>query len=113
MPAIAAVGKPERSGTMSEATVAIVAVIELLPPAVVPPLLSLRAPVTAVSVVEPGAVGVPLTAQLMLAPAAIVAGVVGEQVPMVTPGGRPEIAHVAAVALAVALALLVHLRVPV
>lgn len=40
------------------------------------------------------------------------AGGVGVQVPTVTPGGNPEMLHVALVALAVADALLVHLIVP-
>ena len=97
---------------MSDAVVTMAAVVELFPPAVVPPLVSLVAPVVAVSVVEPGAVGVPLTVQLMLAPAATVAGVDGVQVPIVTPGGRPLTEQVAAVALAVAVAELVHLSVP-
>ena len=85
---------------------------ELLPPAPVPPLVSFVAPVEAVTVALPGAVGVPLTAHEMLLPAATVAGGVGEQVPTVTPAGRPETLHVAAKALAVAVALLVHLTVP-
>ena len=89
-----------------------VAVVELLPPVVVPPLVSMVAPVVAVSVVAPGAVGVPLTAHEMLAPAATVAGVDGVQVPIVTPGGRPLTEQVAAVALAVAVALLVQTSVP-
>ena len=97
---------------MSDATVAMVAVVELLPPVVVPPLTSLVAPVVAVKVVEPGAVGVPETAHEMLAPAITVAGVEGVQVPIVTPGGKPLTEHVADVALAVAEALLVQTSVP-
>ena len=97
---------------MSEPLVAIDAVAVLLPPAVVPPLVSLLAPVVAVTVDGPDAVGVPLTGQLMLAPAATVAGGGGEQAPTVTPGGRPLTEHVALVALAVAAALFVHLIVP-
>jgi hypothetical protein len=84
----------------------------LLPPPVVPPLVSFVAPVTTDTVAGPDAVGVPDTAHEMLAPAATVAGGVGVHVPTVTPGGRPEIAHVALPALAVAAALLVHLTVP-
>ena len=106
------VGKPDRLMLMSEPDVATALVAVLLPPAVVPPLPSLVAPVVAVTVDEPGAVGVPETPHEMLAPAATVAGGVGVQTPTVTPGGRPEMEHVAAVALAVAVALLVHLTVP-
>ena len=109
---LADVGKPLRSILMSEPDTATACVAELLPPAVVPPLLSLAAPVTAVTVTLLVVVGVPLTAHEMLLPATTVAGGVGVQVPTVTPAGRPEIAHVAAVAAAVAEALLVHLIVP-
>ena len=97
---------------MSDATVAMVSVVELLPPVVAPPLMSLMAPVVAVKVVEPGAAGVPLTVQLMLAPGATVAGVDGVQVPMATPGGKPLTEQDAAVALAVAVELLVQTSVP-
>ena len=55
---------------MSEPAVAICCVAVLLPPAVVPPLTSLVAPVVTDAVVVPDAVGVPLTGQLMLAPGA-------------------------------------------
>ena len=95
---------------MSEPAVAMVAVAELLPPVPVPPLLSLLAPVVTVVVVEPVAVGVPLTGHVILAPAAI--GGADEQAPTVTPGGKPLTAHVAAAALAVDAALFVHLIVP-
>lgn len=105
-------GRPARLIDISEAEVAIDAVAELLPPEPVPPLVSLVAPVVTVAVVEPGPVGVPVTGQLMLAPAAIVAGGIGEHVPTVTPGGKPDTAQEALVALAVAAALLVHLIVP-
>ena len=88
------------------------AVVELLPPVVVPPLVSLVAPVVTVRVVDPGAVGVPETEHEMLDPAVTVAGGVGVQVPTVTPGGKPEIAHVAPVAEAVAVALFVQENVP-
>jgi len=103
---------------MSDPVVVMPAVVELLPPADVPPLMSLVAPVVAVSVVAvsvvaPSAVGVPETGQEMLAPAATVAGGVGVQAPMVTPGGSPLTAQVAAVALAVAVAEFVHRSVPV
>jgi hypothetical protein len=85
----------------------------LLPPVVVPPLVSLVAPVETATVVLPDVVGVPDTGQLMLAPAATVAGGVGVHVPTVTPAGKPLTAQVAAVALAVAVALLVQRMVPV
>ena len=98
---------------MSELDVAIAWVAVLLPPLVVPPFVSLVAPVVTVTVVEPPAVGVPLTGHEMLEPAVMVAGGVGVQVPTVTPGGRPATAHDALVALAVAVALFVHLTVPV
>ena len=109
---LAVVGKPERSTLISEPTVAMDFVAELLPPEPVPPLTSLVAPVVAVTVLEPAAVGVPLTGQEMLAPMATVAGGKGEQVPTVTPGGKPATEQLAFVAAAVAPALLVHLIVP-
>ena len=98
---------------MSEPTAVIDPVAVLLPPVVVPPFESLVAPVDTVTVVAPEAVGVPETEQEMLAPAEMVAGGAGVQVPTVTPGGKPEIKQDAAVALAVAVALLVHFTVPV
>jgi hypothetical protein len=97
---------------ISEPETATGLVAVLLPPPVVPPKMSLSAPVEAVTVAEPGDVGMPLTAQLMLAPAATVVGGVGVQAPTVTPAGSPETAQVALVAAAAALALLVHLTVP-
>lgn len=111
-PMLAAAGRPAREMLMSEPDVVTGAVAVLLPPAVVPPLVSLVAPVVTVTVELPTAVGVPLTGQLMLAPAATVAGGAGAHAPTVTPGGRPDTAHVALVALAVAAALFVHLIVP-
>ena len=109
---LALAGKPARLMLMSEAVVVIDAVAVLLPPPPVPPLVSLTAPVVAVTVEVPDTVGVPLIGQLMLAPAATVAGGGGEHVPTVTPGGKPLTEHVALVALAVAAALFVHLIVP-
>ena len=97
---------------MSEPDVTIDAVALLLPPAVAPPLVSLVAPVVTDALVEPEAVGVPLTAQLMEPPGKTVAGGVGEQLVTETPGGRPATAHDAAMALPVALALFVHNTVP-
>ena len=111
-PTVIVVGIPDTSGVISDPTVAIVCVAELLPPAPVPPLVSLVAPVVALAVVDPAAVGVPDTGQMMLVPAATLAGGTGEHAPTVTPGGSPETAHVAFAAAAVALALLVHLIVP-
>ena len=55
----------------------------------------------------------PLTEQVIAAPAATVAGGVGTQPVTVTPAGRPVTPHDAAVALAVAVALFVHVKVPV
>ena len=89
------VGSADKSTLISDPTVVIVFVVWLLPPVVVPPLVSLVAPVVAVSTIAPAAVGVPLTGQLMLAPAAM--GGLGEQAPTVTPGGRPLTEQVAAV----------------
>jgi hypothetical protein len=97
---------------ISEPATATAFVAVLLPPPVVPPLVSFAAPVEAVTVEVLAAVGVPETVQEMLAPTATVAGGVGVQVPTVTPGGRPETEHIAFTALAVAVALLVHLTVP-
>lgn len=97
---------------MSEPDVVTPFVAELLPPVPVPPLVSFVAPVVAVTVTEPDAVGVPETAHEMLEPAATVAGGVGVQVPTVTPGGKPEMAHDTFVALAVAVAEFVQSTVP-
>lgn len=97
---------------MSEPLTATGLVAVLLPPPVVPPLMSLAAPVEAVAVDDPAAVGVPDTAHEMLAPAATVTGGVGVHAPTVTPGGKPETEQLADAALAVAVALLVHLIVP-
>lgn len=111
-PMLAVVGNPARLILMSEPVVLIGAVAVLLPPDVVPPLVSLVAPVVAVTVDAPDAVGVPLTAQEMELPAASVTGGVGVQLVTETPGGKPVTAQVAFSALAVAPALLVHLTVP-
>ena len=97
---------------MSEPATATACVAVLFPPVVVPPLVSLVAPVVAETVTLPEAVGVPLTGHVMLNPAATLAGGTGEQVPIVTPAGKPDTAQLAAAALAVAAALLVHLMVP-
>jgi hypothetical protein len=75
-------------------------------------LPSFVAPVMPGTVVLPSAVGVPVTVQTMLAPAATVAGVDGEQL-AVRPAGRAPTEHVAAVALSVADAEFVHEYEPV
>jgi hypothetical protein len=109
---LAVAGRPARLMLMSEPTVAMACVAVLLPPVPVLPFVSLVAPVLTDAVAVPDAVGVPVTGQLMLAPAATVAGGTGVHVPTVTPGGRPVTAQDALVAAAVADALLVHLTVP-
>ena len=84
---------------MSEPTVVTALVAWLLPPVVVPPLVSFEAPVATVTVDDPAAVGVPETVQLIEAPEARLAtGTVGVQVPTVTPAGKPEMAQVAVTA---------------
>jgi hypothetical protein len=70
-------------------------------------LPSLVAPVVPGTVVLPFAVGVPETVHRMVAPAATVAGVLGEQL-AVRPGGNTPTEQVAAVALKVAVAEFVH-----
>jgi hypothetical protein len=105
-------GNPASEIVISEPVTAMAAVVVLLPPVVVPPLVSLVAPVVAVTVTEPVAVGVPATSQEMVLPAARVTGGVGVQAVTLTPGGRPVTLQVAAMALAVALALLVQVTVP-
>lgn len=97
---------------MSEPATATACDALLLPPAPVPPLMSLVAPVTTATVAVCDVVGVPLTGHEMLEPGATEAGVAGVQAPTVTPAGRPEIAHVALDAVADAAALLVHKMVP-
>jgi hypothetical protein len=72
----------------------------------------LTAPVVTETAFDPTAVGVPETGHEILAPAATVAGGAGVHAPTITPGGKPVTAHVALLALAVAVALLVHLIVP-
>ena len=94
----AVVGRPLRSIDMSEPDVVTAFVAWLLPPDVVPPLVSFEAPVVTVTVAAVVDVGVPETVQLIELPLATVAGGVGVQVPTVTPAGRPVMAHVAATA---------------
>lgn len=97
---------------ISEPEVVTDAVAVLLPPVVVPPLVSFVAPVVAVTVTAPAAVGVPNTKHEMLAPAATVAGGTGVHELTVTPAGKPLMAHVALEAGAAALTLLVQRTVP-
>ena len=80
---------------MSEPVGATVLVSVLLPPDVVPPLVSLVAPVVTETVALAVDVGVPETVHEIELPEAMVAGGVGVQVPTVTPAGRPVIAQVA------------------
>ncbi|MEZ5854621.1 MAG: hypothetical protein R3D67_07675 [Hyphomicrobiaceae bacterium] len=78
---------------------------------VVPPLVSLVAPVVAVMVEVPAAVGVPETGQEIVAAAARDAtGVAGVHAPTVNPAGSPETAQVAPSALPGP--LFVHTTVP-
>ena len=106
MPTTAVVGKPLRSGVISEPVTFSEAVALLFAG-----LPSLVAPVVPVSVLEPTAVGVPETVQVNFAPAATVAGGVGAQL-VLRPAGKPLTAQVAAVADAVAAAALVQVKVP-
>ena len=71
------------------ATVVVAELLEVTP--------SLVAPVEPVTVDEPTAVGVPVTLQVMLAPAETVVGGVGVQV-VERPAGSPDTEQVAAVA---------------
>ena len=59
----------------------------------------------------PVVVGVPETVQVIVAPAATLVGVVGEQTD-VRPGGKPVILQVAAVAVSAGEAALEHVYVP-
>jgi hypothetical protein len=112
-PTVIAVGKADRSGAMSAASVVIAGDALLLPEVVVPPLLSLTAPVATDAVVAPAAVGVPEIGHEIEAPMASDAtGKAGVHAPTVTPGGKPEIAQVGFVAAAVAELLFVHTTVP-
>ena len=109
---LAVVGNPARLMLMSAPVGESVLDAALLPPDVVPPLASLVAPVVTAIVAGVVEVGVPVTGQLMLAPAATVAGGTGVHAPTLKPAGNPEIAQPAFVALAVAAALFVHRMVP-
>jgi hypothetical protein len=107
---------PAKLGTMSEPVTGIEAGMLLLPPVVVPPLMSFAAPVVMVVDMVPGVVGVPLTVQVITPPMATVAavGTVGEHV-AVKPAGKAPMAQVAPMlAAAVAAgAVLVQVKLPV
>jgi hypothetical protein len=103
---------PLRLIDISDPVVTTSFVAALLPPDVVPPLVSFVAPVCTDTVDVATVVGVPETGHDMLAPIATVAGATGVQAPTVTPAGNPLIAHVAFEAGAVAAALLVQSIVP-
>jgi hypothetical protein len=105
-------GRPAKLMLISELAGAKVAVAELLPPLLVPPLESLVAPVVTTTALDAAVVGVPVTGHEMLEPGATVAGGAGEQAPSTRPAGRPDTAHDALVAEAVAEPLLVHLMAP-
>ena len=107
MPTVAVAGNPDRSGVISEPVVVMVAEAELFAP-----LTSLVAPVVAVAVTAPVAVGVPATVHVMTPPAAKLAtGEVGEHVD-VKPAGNPLMAHVALVAAIAGAAAFVQVYVP-
>ena len=74
-------------------------------------LSSFVAPVEPLTVLDPAAIGVPVTVQVMLAAAAIVAGGVGVQ-DVDRPAGKPATAQVADVALADAPDALVQVKEP-
>jgi hypothetical protein len=102
-------GRPDRSGAMSEPTVAMAFVAVSL--AV---LVSLVAVDVTEAVTEPGVVGVPETGHEIEAPGASdVTGRAGVQVPTVTPGGRLVIAHVGLMAAPLDAAALAQTTVPV
>jgi hypothetical protein len=68
------VGKPDKSGTISEPTTPSVAVAVLLPV-----MGSLLAPVVPVTVTLPNTIGVPVTLHVITAPGATVVGGFGAQ----------------------------------
>ena len=74
-------------------------------------LPSLLAPVVPVKVLEPVLIGVPETVQVIFAPAATLVGGVGAQ-EVLSPVGKPLMAQLAVVAVAVAAAALVQVKVP-
>jgi hypothetical protein len=88
----------------STVTVVLMVLLAVLP--------SFEAPVVPDSVAAPGAVGVPETVHVMLAPGATAAGGTGEHV-VVNPAGNPETAHVAAVAANAGAGAAAHVNVPV
>ena len=66
VPTLSAIGRDVKSMLISEPNVTTDAVEELLPPVVVPPLLSFAAPVVTVTGDVAAAVGVPLTGHAIL-----------------------------------------------
>jgi hypothetical protein len=100
-------GRPERSGTMSEPLAASTVVAMLL--AV---FGSFDAPVVPLTVEELGAVGVPETVHVIVAPGATVVGGVGEH-DVVSPEGKPVTPQLAAVAATAGAAAFEQVNVPV
>ena len=106
MPTVAVAGSADRSAIISAPVVVIEVDAVLL--AGLPSLLAVVVPEIAL---VPVAVGVPETVQVIAAPAATLAGGVGEQL-VVRPAGRPLTAHVADVAVSAGDAALVQVNVP-
>ena len=102
MPTVSVVGRPDRSGAMSEPVTVMVVEAELL--AV---LRSLVAPVEPATDEAPAVVGVPVTEHEMVPPAATVVGGTGAHVD-VRPAGKPDTAQLAAVAAMAGAAALVQ-----
>jgi hypothetical protein len=107
VPTVAVVGRPVRSGTMSEPLAASVVVVVLL--AV---FGSFEAPVVPVTVDELVAVGVPETVHVIVAPGATETGGTGEHV-VVRPAGKPVTPQLAAVAAMAGAAAFEQVKVPV
>jgi hypothetical protein len=107
VPTVAVVGSPVRSGTMSEPLAASTVVAVLLDV-----FGSFDAPVVPVTVELEGAVGVPETVHVIVAPGATLVGGVGEH-DVVRPAGRPVTAQLAAVAAIAGDAAFEQVNVPV
>jgi hypothetical protein len=107
VPTVAVVGRPERSGVMSEPLAAstVVAVLFAV-------FGSFVAPVVPVTVDELGVVGVPETVHVIAAPGATEAGGTGEHA-VVRPAGKPVTAQLAAVAAIAGAAAFEQVNVPV
>ena len=106
MPTTIDVGRPVRSGTMSDPVTVTVRVALLLAK-----FGSFDADVVPDTVAAPTAVGVPETVHVILVPEATVAGGVGEQ-EVVKPVGNPLTAHDALVAAIAGAAAFEHVNVP-